>query len=59
MKPRVCPRCTAVLGRETRHKASRNCAQVQTERRREDSPERRTYHAKRMKRIRKAGRDAS
>lgn len=52
MKPRVCPRCTAILGRETRHKASRSCAQVQTERRREDSPERRAYHAKRMKRVR-------
>jgi hypothetical protein len=59
MRPRVCPSCTSALGRETRHKASRLCAQVQAERRRETNPDRKAYHAKRMKRIRKDARDAS
>lgn len=59
MKPRVCPACTKALGRETRHKASRSCAQVQTERRREANPARKKYHAKRMAKIRKEARDAA
>lgn len=59
MRPRVCPACTAALGAETRHKASRSCAQVQTERRREATLKRRAYHAKRMAKIRKAGTDAA
>lgn len=59
MRPRVCPTCSKALGKETRHGARRSCAQVQTERRREATPERRKYHAKRMAKIRKAGHDAA
>ena len=59
MRPHICPTCTAALDKETRHKASRSCAQVQTERRREANPKRLAYHAKRMKRLRKEARDGS
>ena len=33
MRPRICPACTAALGKETRHSARRYCSQVQAQRR--------------------------
>ena len=61
MRPRVCSACTAALGVEKRHKASRLCSQVQTEHRRERNPARRQYDAarKRAAYVKRGGSDVA
>ncbi len=49
MRPRVCPTCTANLGREIRHRVGRLCSQVQAERRRDGTEARLEAQRKRRR----------
>lgn len=45
MRPRVCPACTAALGKETRHSTRRRCSVVQAQRRYFATPKGRAANA--------------
>ena len=48
-RPRLCPTCTAVLGREVRHAVRRLCSLVQAQRRFDRTAHRRAYDRERKR----------